>query len=74
MAHAQNQDFGKRLNRISKHRGRLSQGYVNVVNADGLLVAHPRRTSIRFPWRVIAIVALLFFVFKGLLMASLGEA
>ncbi len=73
MADILNQNFGKRLNRISKRRGKLSHGYVNVVNSDGLLEARPRRTSVRFPWRAIAILALLFFTFKGLLLASLGE-
>ena len=74
MADAQLQSFGKRLGRISKRRGKLANGYVTVVNSDGLLVAQPKRTSLRFPWRAVAVTALLFFVFKGLLMASLGEA
>lgn len=74
MADVHIQNFGKRLNRISKKRDRLSQGYVTVVNPDGLLVAHPRRTNLRFPWRAVAIVAMMFFVFKGFLMANLGDA
>lgn len=74
MADAQLHNFGKRLNRITKQRSRLSNGYVNVVNSDGLMTAHPRRTSLRFPWRGVAIVAVLFFLFKGLLLVSLGEA
>ena len=74
MADAQLVGFGRRLQKISKQRNKLSNGYVTVVNSDGLMVAHPRRTSLRFPWRGVAMIAVLFFVFKGLLMASLGEA
>ena len=73
MADAHLQRFGKRLKGIEKRREKLAQGYVAVVNSDGLLVAHPRRTSLRFPWRAVAIVAVLFFRFKGFLMASLGK-
>lgn len=74
MADAQHMEFGRRLNRINKRRDKLANGFVTVVNHDGLLVAHPRRTSLRFPWRALAIIATLFFVFKGLLMASLGQS
>ena len=74
MADAQMQKFGKRLKGIEKRRDKLAQGFVTVVNSDGLLVAHPRRTSFRFPWRAVAIVAVLFFLFKGFVMAGLGEA
>ena len=74
MADVHQKEFGKRIQRITKHKNRLSNGFVNVVNADGLMVAHPRRTVLRFPWRAVAVVAVLFFVFKGLLMAWLGDA
>ena len=73
MPDPQLENFGKRLQKISKQRGRLANGYVTVVNSDGLLVAQPRRTGFRFPWRAVAVVAILFFVFKGLLLASLGD-
>ena len=74
MSDAYHQEFGKRLRRISKQRVKLSNGYVNVVNSDGLIVAQPRRKGMRFPWRAVAMIAILFFAFKGLLLASLGEA
>lgn len=74
MADVQLDTFGKRLQEISKRHDRLSRGYVTVVNSDGLLVTQPRRSVLRFPWRALAVVALLFFVFKGFLMAGLGEA
>ena len=73
MADAQLQKFGKRLNRKNRRHEKLAQGFVNVVSADGLLVAHPRRQQLKFPWRILAVVAALFFVFKGLLMVGLGE-
>jgi hypothetical protein len=73
MADPQLQEFGKRLSRINRHHEKLAQGYVNVVSADGLMVSQPRRQQLKFPWRILAVIAALFFVFKGLLMAGLGE-
>ena len=73
MADAQLQKFGKRLDRINQRHERLAQGYVNVVSADGLVVAEPRRQQTQFPWRILAVLAVLFFVFKGLLLIGLGE-
>jgi len=73
MAYQHLEDFGKRLDRINKKHGKLSGGYVTVMNSDGLLVAQPRRSRFSFPWRGLALVAVMFVLFKGLLMASLGE-
>ena len=74
MADAQLQSFGKRLNNINRRHEKLAQGYMTVVNADGLLVAHPRRQQLRFPWKGMALTAALFFLFKGMLLVGLGEA
>ena len=74
MADVQLQNFGKRLNRINRRHEQLSQGYVNVVMADGQIVAQPRRVArARFPLRAVALVATLFFVLKAFLVAGLGE-
>lgn len=73
MAYQHLEDFGKRLDRINKQHARLSGGYVTVMNSDGLIVARPRKSHFRFPWRALALVAVMFFVFKGILMVGLGE-
>lgn len=74
MADAQLQTFGKRVNRINKQHTKLSRGYVTVVGKDGLLIARPRRTQMRFPWKALALLVALVFVFKAMIFASLGDA
>jgi len=68
------QGFDKRLNRISRKRARLVQGYTSKVGKDGLIVFRPsRRTSRGFPIKGFLFLAVSFFCFKGLLLAYLGE-
>ena len=65
-------DFHKRVKRINKQHARLSHGYVSVVGKDGLIIAKPRRKSGGFPLRIIALMILVFFGFKVLLISQLG--
>ena len=75
MAYQHLEDFGRRLDRINKRHGKMSTGYVTVMNTDGLLVSKPRGISgFRFPWRIVALLAVMFIVFKAILMAGLGAA
>lgn len=72
---AQLREFGKRVHRINRRHEKLSHGFVTVVEKDGLVVTKPSRlASTRFPWGLLALVAVGFFLFKGMLMAGLGEA
>lgn len=66
--------FSKRLRRIDRRHQKMARGYVTVVNSDGLVVARPRRTQLRFPWKMLAVAALALFVFKGFVYANLGQA
>jgi len=75
MAYQHLEDFGQRLNRINKRHGKMASGFVTVMNADGLLVAKPKgRAGFHFPWRIVALVAVMFIVFKAILMAGLGTS
>ena len=65
-------EFDARLRSIDKKRSRLKQGYVTVVDRDGLIVTKPRRRRPSFPWKGVALLVLGFFGFKALLMAHLG--
>jgi len=74
MAYQHLEDFGRRVNRINKRHGTTGGGVVTVLSSDGLLVPQPRRSHFRFPWRAVALVAVAFFLLKGLLLAGLGNA
>lgn len=65
-------NFSQRLKRIDRRHEKLARGYVTVINSDGLMVAQPRRSNLRFPWKAAALVVLLLFTFKGLVLANLG--
>ena len=79
MADVEARDFGKRVNRINKRHKKTGGGnatgrYVNSVNHDGLVVARVRRRGPSFPWKGVALCFLAFFIFKGFMLAQLGEA
>ena len=65
-------EFDDRLRRIDKNRARMKQGYVTVVNRDGLIVTRPRRRRASMPWRGFVFLICGFLGFKALLMASMG--
>ncbi|WP_421701490.1 hypothetical protein [Aliiroseovarius sp.] len=74
MADANYVRFNKRLRDIdSKHR-KLSRGYVQLVERDGLLVpVSTRRTARRgFPFRGLLLTLAGFLVFKAVLLTHLG--
>lgn len=71
MANAQS--FERRLKLISKKRARLADGYVSKVSKDGLIVFRPKRREGGFPIKGLALLVLGFFVFKGVILAHLGE-
>ncbi len=67
--------FEKRLRTISRRHDRMNRsGVVHSVNHDGLIVARPRRRSLRFPLRGLLLLIAAGFAFKGYLLADLGPA
>ncbi len=75
MADANYANFSKRMSAIEKRHRRMSRGYVQLVERDGILVPKARRTARRkFPLRGLALFLALFLVFKGFLMVQLGDA
>jgi len=67
------QTFGKRLRQLDRSHRRASRGSKAVMRPDGLIVVQPRRFSLYVPVRSIFLLVIGFFVFKGLMLAHLGE-
>lgn len=67
------QSFERRLKLINKKRARLADGYVSKVGKDGLIVFRPKRREGGFPIKGLALLVLGFFVFKGVILAHLGD-
>lgn len=75
MADANYVKFSKRMRLIEKRHRKMSRGYVQMVERDGILVPKTRSTARRqFPFRGLAIALMLFLVFKAGLMIQLGAA
>ena len=68
-----NVPFDKRLKRIVRRHEKMANGVVKTVNADGLIVARPRVYRPRFPLRGLIVLLALGFLFKGFLLAYLGD-
>lgn len=74
MADANLSKFDKRVGRINKRHDKFArQGYVTAVSRDGLITARTRSRGPRFPWRGIAAILMIFFVFKSVVLIKLGE-
>ena len=67
------QGFERRLKLIGKKRARLADGYVSHVGKDGLIVFRPKGRQGGFPIKGLALLVIGFFVFKGLILAHLGD-
>ena len=66
--------FDKRLKQIVRHHSKMSNGVVRSINAQGLIVAHPRMYIPSFPLKNLLVVLTTCFLLKGFLLAGLGEA
>ncbi len=66
------QDFDTRLKKIDRKHNRLAQGYSARVSKDGLIVFRPKRRQSRISLRGVALLAVGFLCFKGILLAHLG--
>ncbi len=74
MADANDVRFNSRLRQINRRHQKLSRGYVRLIEKDGMLVPMPqRRRQLGFPWRGLMVTITIFLVFKGALLAQLGE-
>jgi len=69
-----NVPFDKRLKRIVRRHDKMSNGVVRTVKSDGLIVARPRLYKPKFPLKGLIIVLALGFLFKGFLLAYIGDA
>lgn len=72
MTDAQVQDFQKRVRGISRQHRQLSQGYVQLVERDGLLVPQKRQLRRRFPIKGLIFAVVGFMLFKGFLFSQVG--
>ena len=68
-----NLPFEKRLKQITRKHDQLAKGAGRSVTSDGLIVMQPRAYRPKFPLRFIIVLVVLGFVFKGLLLASIGN-
>ncbi len=68
-----NVPFDKRLKKIVRRHDKMANGIVRTVNSDGLIVARPRLYKPKFPLKGLMIVLALGFLFKGFLLAYLGD-
>ncbi|KIC50478.1 hypothetical protein [Tateyamaria sp. ANG-S1] len=68
------QHFRKRLNGLGRKHAAMANGYTTKMRGDGLIVVKPKRHVRRgFPLKGLLALAAGFFVFKALMLASLGE-
>ena len=69
-----NVPFDKRVKRINRRHEKMANGVVRKINSDGLIVARPRAFRARFPLRTLIVVLAFGFLFKGFVLAYLGDA
>lgn len=72
MSNYQEMTFDQRVGQIVRRHKSLRKGAVACVGSDGLMTVRPQRTSLRFPWRGLAIAMLVMLVWKAGLYAYLG--
>lgn len=73
MAHANFQEFDKRMARILREHEKLSKGYVTKVTRDGLIVAKPRRRVLSLaPLRFLLLLLVAAMVFKIFFYIQMG--
>ena len=66
--------FNKRVTTLGRKHAAMSQGYSTAVRSDGLIVVRPKRRFGRgFPVKGLLALVFGFFVFKAIMLASLGD-
>lgn len=66
-------EFAERLRRVAQKHEAMSHGYQMRLREDGLVVAEPKRPRVPISPRSILVFVAVLLMFKGLLIASLGE-
>lgn len=67
-------EFSNRVSRISQRHGAMSNGYSATLTGDGLIIVRPRRFQFKLPVRGFVLLMAVFMLFKGFMLASLGDA
>lgn len=52
----------------------MANGYSATLTGDGLIVVQPRRFQFKLPVRGFVLLMAIFMLFKGFMLASLGDA
>lgn len=67
-------DFNKRLSVLGRKHQAMSRGFTTAMRSDGLIVVRPNRALRRgFPLKGLLALVFGFFVFKAIMLSSLGE-
>lgn len=66
--------FDERLQRLSNERDKMVHGHERVMRPDGLVVARALPARDRVTIRPVAVLIVVFLLFKAVLIASVGEA
>ncbi|MDU8910431.1 hypothetical protein [Aestuariicoccus sp. MJ-SS9] len=66
-------EFNRRHREVTKKHRRLAHGYVTKINRNGVIEHHPRSQARGFSFRSLAVVLAITFIFKGYLLAGLGQ-
>lgn len=64
--------FANRVNSVSRKHRAMAHGYTAKLRGDGLIVVQPRKVQFKFPVRGFMLLMLIFMLFKGFMIASLG--
>lgn len=72
MTESQVKDFRKRVRGINRKHRQLSQGYVELVERDGLLVPQKTRIRRKFPTVGLLLTLAGFMLFKAFLFSQVG--
>lgn len=72
MTESQVRDFNKRVRTIGRKHRQLSQGYVELVERDGLLIPQKARMRRKFPTVGLLLTLAGFMLFKGFLYSQVG--
>ena len=63
--------FSARVSRILRHRQKLEAGFALKLDENNLIVPRPRYVRLRFPWRGLAMAALVALALKAWIMVAL---
>ena len=71
---ASHREFAARVSRVTKRHTAMGAGYTATLRGDGLIVVKPRAIRFKLPVRGFVLLMVAFMIFKGFLLAYMGEA